>query len=126
MYKNVCFFAFHSQTPHKTSFHTIITDILVLSSYTEGTPRAVLEAMSNKVCVVATNVGGLKEIIDHKKNGVLVESGDYKSISDNIKYLIENDDVRFQYGKEGFKKIKEVFNINKMEKQINEVYNELK
>jgi len=102
-----------------------ITDILVLSSYTEGTPRAVLEAMSNKVCVVATNVGGLKEIIEHKKNGVLVDSGDYKAIIDNIEYLIENDDIRFQYGNEGFKKIKDVFNINKMEKQINEVYNKL-
>lgn len=102
-----------------------ITDVLVLASYTEGTPRAVLEAMSNKVCVVATNVGGLKEIIDNKKNGILVESGDYKSISENIEYLIENDDIRSKYGCEGFKKIKKVFNIDKMEKQINEVYDKL-
>lgn len=40
-----------------------IIDILVLASDTEGTPRVVLEAMSNEICVVATNVGGLKEII---------------------------------------------------------------
>ncbi len=102
-----------------------ITDLLVLSSDTEGTPRAVLEAMSNKVCVVSTNVGGLKEIIDNNVNGVLVEKGNYNELSDKILYLIDNDEIRNKYAINGYKKINENFDIKKMEKEIKEVYNKL-
>lgn len=104
--------------------HSII-DLLVLSSDTEGTPRAVLEAMSNKVCVVSTNVGGLKEIIDNNKNGVLVEKGNFNELSEKILYLMGNDKVRNTYANNGFNKIKQDFNIEKMEKEIKEVYNKL-
>ena len=102
-----------------------ILDILVLASDTEGTPRVVLEAMSNNICVVATNVGGLKEIIDNNKNGVLVNKGDYKSISENIDYLLSNDAVRKIYAEFGKKKIISKFNIIEMGKKIENIYDVL-
>ena len=102
-----------------------ILDILVLASDTEGTPRVVLEAMSNGICVVATNVGGLKEIIDNNKNGVLVNKGDYKSISENIDYLLSNDAIRKKYAEFGKKKIISKFNIIEMGKKIENIYDVL-
>lgn len=102
-----------------------IIDILVLASDTEGTPRVVLEAMSNEICVVATNVGGLKEIIDNNKNGILVNKGDYKSISEKIDYLLSNDAVRKKYAESGKKKIISEFNINEMSEKIENIYDVL-
>ncbi len=102
-----------------------IIDILVLASDTEGTPRVVLEAMSNEICVVATNVGGLKEIIDNNKNGILVNKGDYKSISEKIDYLLSNDAIRKKYAESGKKKIISEFNINEMSEKIENIYDVL-
>lgn len=102
-----------------------ILDILVLASDTEGTPRVVLEAMSNSVCVVATNVGGLKEIIDGNENGILINKGDYKSIANSVELLLDNEMLRKKYAELGKKKIINEFNINKMRKSVEEVYNKL-
>ena len=47
-------------------------DILLRPSLTEGMPLAVLEAMASGVCVVATDVGGNRDLVEHNRNGVLV------------------------------------------------------
>ena len=65
-------------------------DMLLLTSDTEGTPRCVLEAMAAGIPVIATNVGGLHEIIDGS-NGILVNKGDYETMSKVVIELISND-----------------------------------
>ena len=67
-------------------------DIFVLSSLTEGTPMALLEAMAFKIPVVATNVGGIPKIIKNGINGILVEPGDSSELAREIKLLI-NDPI---------------------------------
>jgi glycosyltransferase involved in cell wall biosynthesis len=49
------------------------TDLFILPSYTEGTPNALLEAMSLGCLVLASNVGGISNIIKHNKNGFLFD-----------------------------------------------------
>ena len=102
-----------------------IVDLLVLASDTEGTPRAVLEAMSNKVCIVSTNVGGLKEIITTDQNGILVEKGNYEELSEKILYLLNNDKVRLDFAEKGYAKVNNSFNIIRMKSEIKKVYDKM-
>ncbi len=63
-------------------------DALILTSYNEGLPISVLEAMSFGCAIVSTPVGGIPEVVG-KDNGVLVPPGDIKRISDAIEGLCD-------------------------------------
>lgn len=99
-----------------------IIDFLILTSDTEGTPRSVLESMSCGKMAVATNVGGLNEIIDSGKNGILLEKNDifhWVNIIDNLltqKRLVQEMNV------EAKKKVLTDFSIINMCKKVEGVY----
>lgn len=59
-------------------------DLVVQSSYTEGMPNVILEALLMEVPVIATDVGGTAEIIEHQRTGVLMQPGAVQEIVDNI------------------------------------------
>lgn len=79
-----------------------IIDIFVLSSLWEGQPIAMLEAMAAKRAVVATNVGGVSEILLNRENGLIVEKEDSKALGKAILELINNKDLRLKLGQNGF------------------------
>lgn len=56
-------------------------DVLVCSSDTEGTPRAVLEAMAHGAVVVATAVGGVPDLVEDGRSGLLVPAGDAAALA---------------------------------------------
>ena len=60
--------------------------VLVLPSTFEGQPMAVLEAMAHGLCVVATDVGGVSDLID--ECGVLIPVGDLGSLVDALRHVI--------------------------------------
>ena len=64
--------------------------VLVLPSRIESIPNVVKEAFYLKVPVVATNVGGIPEIVTHEKTGLLVPPNDPQSLADAINRLLEN------------------------------------
>lgn len=97
-------------------------DILVLTSSTETTPRVILEAMSMGKPIIATNVGGLPEMIEHNVNGLLVSDGDYIGISKYILLLLKNDQMGHSLGKSARDKYIEKFTILTMQQSIDEVY----
>lgn len=59
-------------------------DIIILPSYSEGTPNCLLEAMSIKKMVIASRVGGIPEFIENGKNGFLHNSKDYNMLANEI------------------------------------------
>jgi len=63
-------------------------DILVLTSRWEGLPRAVVEAVAAGTPVVATDTGGIREVIRPMLNGILVPPGDTAALAGNIKEVI--------------------------------------
>lgn len=71
-----------------------ILDIFVISSYHEGLPTVVLEAMALDKAVVATNVGGVSEIIDDTVSGLLVPPGDSEVLAGACLKLL--DDPQFK------------------------------
>ena len=69
-----------------------IASLAVLSSLSEGSPNALLEAMAAGVPVVATNVGGIPEIVTHDESALLVQAGDVPAMSAAMDRLLEDPD----------------------------------
>jgi glycosyltransferase involved in cell wall biosynthesis len=65
-------------------------DIYVQPSLTEGLPLAVVEAAAAELPIVASDVGGIPEIIEHGRNGLLVPPGDPQALAVAIQELIDD------------------------------------
>lgn len=78
-------------------------DILVLPSYSEGMPNAVLQAMAAGLPVVATSVGGIPELIGDTAAGILVAPGEVDELADALDRLIQSEELRASFGQNGRK-----------------------
>ena len=88
-------------------------DLIVIPSRSEGIPNTLFEAWSVKKPVIATNVGGVSEVVDHKKDGLICEpsvDSIYATISDYIK---KQDDYN-RLGESGYKKLNDSFSMDRM------------
>lgn len=73
-------------------------DVFVLPSYNEGLPMALLEAMSWGLSVITTPVGGIPEVVTQSVTGLLVNPGNIQELSDALKLLIEDQNLRLSLG----------------------------
>ena len=80
------------------------SDVLVLPSYNEGLPIAVLEAMSYGLPIISTNVGSIAEAVKEKENGFLIEPGDVDSLANAMIQLI-NDSYLWEKESKAARKI---------------------
>jgi len=99
-------------------------DIFVLSSITEGVPITILEAMASKVPVIATNVGGIPEIISGRDKGMLVESNNLDNLTTALTILIEDKEKRDFLSNNAFEHIKENYSLSQMFKAYEGIYRE--
>ncbi len=97
-------------------------DFLVAPSKTEGLPITILEAMSVKKAVVASNVGGIGELVQDEVTGLLVPAGNSNQLAQAILRLLTNKKLIKQMGEQGFLRVKESFTEEKMVNQIFEIY----
>ena len=75
--------------------------IVVPSLWQEPFGLVVAEAMSNGLCIIASKVGGIPEILND--NGVLINDINYKKLEMNLKKLIKNDQIRKDFQKKAWK-----------------------
>ena len=85
-------------------------DIFVSSSLDEGMPNAIMEAMACGLPIVATDISGHRELIEHGKNGLLVLLKSPKALAEAIKTLIKDRDLRERMKNNNIKKI-ESYNL---------------
>ncbi len=64
-------------------------DVFLITSRTEGLPRALLESLAAGVPVVSTNVGGIHELIDNGRNGFLSDEGDIDSLAADVNRILD-------------------------------------
>lgn len=76
-------------------------DILVNASFSEGMPNVVLEALSYARPVVATEVGGVGELIEHGRTGFLSDAGDAEGLADRVSELLQRLEVMKRMGEAG-------------------------
>lgn len=89
-------------------------DIFMLTSITEALPYAILEAGKACVPIVASNVGGISEIIDDMKSGILLQPKKPKEISDAIEYYLNHSDKKEIFSTLLKEKIDKEFSLDKM------------
>lgn len=84
-------------------------DIFVLPTYYEGTPNVVIEAMACELPVIATNVGGIPEVIEDKRTGVLVKPKDVSGLEKEINLLMRDGGLRRALGETARKAVEKRF-----------------
>jgi len=97
-------------------------NIFVLPSYFEGVPISILEAASYSLPIVATNVGGIPDVIDNGESGFLVNPGEIKALENKILKLIRSNKLRNKMGKIAYFKAKNKCDMNIIIKQLNYIY----
>ena len=99
-------------------------DVVVTASYTEALGYAPLEAGLASVARVATDVGGLPEIIHHGITGLLVPRGDPRTFALALITCLENKDLREKLGKQAHDDLQSFTDLKKMRSRIYEAYGE--
>jgi glycosyltransferase involved in cell wall biosynthesis len=102
-----------------------LMDIFVLPSLMEGLPMAVLEAMASGKPVISTRVGALPKVIDHGRNGLLVDPGDKGALSSALISLLKDPEGMIEMGTNGRKRVVEEFSSKRMAEKYLELYREV-
>jgi glycosyltransferase involved in cell wall biosynthesis len=95
--------------------------LVVLVSHFEALPISIIEAMSFSKPVIASNVGGVSELIGHGVNGRLIDRGDLDGLI-NALVSYQDFDMRLSQGCESLKKFDSLFTLNQMASKIKDLY----
>jgi glycosyltransferase involved in cell wall biosynthesis len=101
------------------------TDVFIIPSEIESFGLAALEAMSCKIPVIASTAGGLPEVVEDKKAGLLVKPGDVQSLAESMMLLIEDETLRKQLGETASKIAKDKFHPDTIVPQYEALYKEI-
>lgn len=112
-------------TGYRTDMPEIMNsiDLLLHTPLNEGLGRVLLEAMTCEKPIVATNVGGIPEIVEHGIQGFLVPAGDYASMASESLKILKDSELAKSLGSAGRKKALN-FSTEKMVQKIHNLYNE--
>lgn len=97
-------------------------DIFTLTSITEALPGVILEAGLASLPIVATRVGGVPEIIENGKSGILISPSKVNEINIALKYLISKPEKRKEFGKEIKNSVEKNFSLEKMIERTKRFY----
>jgi len=95
------------------------------SQYQEGMPFALLEAMAAGLPVIATSMGGIPEIIEHRMNGLLIPPQKPKKLAQAINKLLANHRIRKEFGKINRYKAETEYDTKIVCEKFNKLYQKL-
>ncbi|MBU6391594.1 MAG: glycosyltransferase family 4 protein [Planctomycetota bacterium] len=101
------------------------SDLFVLPSINEGFGVVLLEAMAMKCPIVATNVGGIPEVVLDGETGILVPPKDPEQLAGTIIKLIKDSTLARQLAESGYQRLKAYFDIKDTIVKIEHLYKEL-
>jgi glycosyltransferase involved in cell wall biosynthesis len=112
---------------HRDDIPTILSaaDIHVSGSHTEGLPNNILEAMCAGLPVVATDAGGVRELVVDQQTGVLVTVRDAIGLGQAIYRLALDEPARRSMGEAGLKRVEQNFPIGKAVEAFSRIYGQM-
>jgi len=114
-------------TDHRDDAQRLIAalDIFLLSTRTEGLPLVILEAMAHAKPVVATNVGGVPEVVQAGVTGFLHEPKDDAQQAADLLRLLDDRSLRQKMGEAGRQRVSSDFNKERFAAELSELYYEM-
>ncbi len=97
-------------------------DLFALPSLAEGISNTILEAMASGLPVVATDVGGNRELVEHGRTGRLVPPGDPEGMADAIRLYLSDRDLGAMHGREARRTVERRFSLETMVAGYMDVY----
>jgi glycosyltransferase involved in cell wall biosynthesis len=116
--EKVIFVGMQSNIPRYLS----VGDIFILPTLTEALPTVLAEAMAARLPIIASDVGGIPEMVIQGLNGSLVKPGDVNQLAASCLELLAAPDKRKQLGNNGWKYADNNFNIHKQVSQLKSLY----
>ena len=99
-------------------------DVFILTSYNEGLPVSILEAMACKKAIISTNVGGIPRIVSPNENGWLTAPGDKAALVNIFTEIKNNIPVLENYGKRSFEIVQD-YSPEKVNEKLSMIYEDL-
>lgn len=100
-------------------------DLVVMPSRWEGYPLLPFEVFTARKTMVASNIGGINEIVKHMENGILVQKDDVKAFSKAVMTLLNDETLRAELEENGRKTLEESNNYNDFVAQYGQLYKKL-
>jgi glycosyltransferase involved in cell wall biosynthesis len=97
-------------------------DVFALTSSSEGIPMTILEAMAASLPIIATNVGGIPQVVINEVTGLLVKNQDKNGLVEAIKRLFESPELQKRLGEEGHLFLKNNYSINQVATKYENAY----
>jgi glycosyltransferase involved in cell wall biosynthesis len=113
---------------HRTDVPNLLAslDVLVLPSYAhEGIPQIILQAQAMARPIVATKIGGIPEVVEDGKTGLLVEPKDAPALADAIGRLLEKQEFANSLGRNGRQQIEKKYSLDAMGERLLALYESL-
>lgn len=101
------------------------SDLFVLPTLTDALPTVLIEAMSAGKAIVASNVGGVPEIVEDRISGILIQPGDPDQLAKSCLSIAGDDNKRKAMEIAGLRIVKEKFNIDMQVKALSKLYKEM-
>jgi glycosyltransferase involved in cell wall biosynthesis len=97
-------------------------DVFVISSLTEGLPFVILEAMASEIPIVATNVGGMKDILKNNYSGLLVKPANPQELKNGIEKIVCDPNLAKKLTINAANEVKKKYSIEKVVDTLINVY----
>lgn len=96
--------------------------VVIPSIWADPCPTVAFEAMACKRAIVASSVGGLRDIVMEKKTGLLVPPRDSKKLASTISQLLQDQSISNDMGNLGYKRLSQVYDLQNVKDQIIKLY----
>jgi glycosyltransferase involved in cell wall biosynthesis len=100
-------------------------DIFALPSHAENLPVSLLEAMSSGLPVVISSVGGIPEVLNKSRGGIMIEPEDVKGLAKSLRDLIHSPEKRQRFGQANRELIVAEYSLDTIARQFDCVYQEM-
>jgi glycosyltransferase involved in cell wall biosynthesis len=101
------------------------SDLFLLPSRTEGLPLSVLEAMAQRLPVIATPVGGIPEVVQEQRHGLFVPVDRPDALADAVAQIAKDQDLRREWGQSAYREVQAHHSFQTMVERYDTLYQSL-